>query len=149
MFCYKAVGQPADVLIHFSLLPRILNPRHSTKTVLWCAHNSKTFIIVETMKLILGITTPALIDHTTASVLQHIRIAGDGVIPASQSTWGDTGGTLMKTWNSNNHQITWGVFGAALSALKEYTNEYGWGTASFTIFDGVKEVGEGYVVSAD
>lgn len=53
----------------------------------------------------------------------------------------------MKTWNSNNHQTTWGVMGATLGALREFMNEYGWGAARFTIFDGVKEIGEGIVAS--
>lgn len=100
------------------------------------------------LHLIPGAATATLIDETIASVLQHIRLAGDGVIPNGMSTWQGTGGAFMKTWNSNNHQTTWGVFGAALGALREFQSEHGWGAASFTIFDGVNEVGKGYIAEA-
>lgn len=98
--------------------------------------------------LIPGVAVPALIDETMASVLQHIRLAGDGVMPGGMATWQGYGGAYMKAWNSNNHQTTWGVFGAALGALREFQNEHGWGAADFTIFDGVKEVGQGYIGGA-
>ena len=97
------------------------------------------------VQLVPGISIASLIDETTASVLQHIRIAGDGVIPNGVATWHGTEWTIMETWNSKNHQTTWGVLGAALDALKDFMNENGWGAASFTVFDGVREVGEGYV----
>ena len=98
--------------------------------------------------LIPGVSVTALIDETTASVMQHIRIAGDGVIPNGVATWQGIGGAFMKTWNTNNHQTTWGVLGAALGALKNYMSEHGWGAASFIIYDGVKEIGEGFVALA-
>lgn len=58
------------------------------------------------VQLVPGIAIATLIDETTALVLQHIRIAGDGVIPNGVATWHGTEGTIMETWNSNNHQTT-------------------------------------------
>lgn len=84
--------------------------------------------------LIPGVAVAALIDETMASVLQHIRLAGDGVMPGGMAIWQGYGGAYMKAWNSNNHQTTWGVLGAALGALREFQNEHGWGAAGFTIF---------------
>ena len=48
--------------------------------------------------------------------------------------------------NANNHQLTWGVVGAAIHALSNYMlTENNAGTATFTIFDGNTEVGFGSV----
>lgn len=55
---------------------------------------------------------------------------------------GDNGLALM-TWNTNNHQQTYGVVGAAVSALMDFMRERGAGEASFSIFDGGREVGAG------
>ena len=53
-------------------------------------------------------------------------------------------GLVLKVANSNNHQATWGVLGAALTALQDYMrSQDAWGTAEFTIFDGKYEVGKG------
>lgn len=48
--------------------------------------------------------------------------------------------------NSNNHQITWGVMGAALSALEDFMNyNQVWSAATFSIHDGHDQVGVGIV----
>ena len=56
----------------------------------------------------------------------------------------DERGLALNVVNSNNHQTTWGVLGAALTALEDYMQSMDkWGTAEFTIFDGTNEVGKG------
>ena len=61
--------------------------------------------------------------------------------------YGDAGvanGVELETWDSNNHQQTWGVLGAALEALDDYMRvRGGYGAAQFTILDGQNEVGVG------
>lgn len=48
--------------------------------------------------------------------------------------------------NGNNHQLTWGVVGAAIQALSNYMlTEANAGVATFTIFDAGTEVGFGSV----
>ena len=49
----------------------------------------------------------------------------------------------LLTWDSNNHQQTWGVLGAALEALEDYMRGAGYGQVLFTIVDGPNQVGEG------
>lgn len=53
---------------------------------------------------------------------------------------------VLKVWNSNNHQITWGVLGNALWGLREYMQEKDvWGSAVFQVWDGSNWVGSGMV----
>ncbi|KAA6406659.1 MAG: hypothetical protein FRX48_09591 [Lasallia pustulata] len=53
--------------------------------------------------------------------------------------------------NSNNHQQSWGVVGAALAALRNFLvsldtiNPGGNGGVQFTVFDGANEVGQGTI----
>jgi len=49
--------------------------------------------------------------------------------------------------DANHHQLTWGVLGAALQAVKEYMSQSGnsFGTAYFSIFDGDNQTGKGSI----
>ena len=61
---------------------------------------------------------------------------------------GENGQSLV-TWDMNNHQHTYGVLGAAVSALMDFMRERGVGEAVFSIFDGGNEVGAGLLGGAD
>ena len=53
-------------------------------------------------------------------------------------------GLQLHAWNENNHQMSWGVLGAAIQAVLDcMVNIREWGTASFSIWDGDTEVGFG------
>ena len=43
--------------------------------------------------------------------------------------------------NTGNHQLTWGVMGAAVEALTNFMVLYGFGPAVFLIYDGGNLVG--------
>ena len=47
--------------------------------------------------------------------------------------------------NSDNHQTTWGVLGAAVTASENHMSQNYYGAASFTIIDGMVEVGKGVI----
>lgn len=55
------------------------------------------------------------------------------------------GGVGVNAWNADNHQLTWGVLGAALTALLDYMRIFGNGAITFNIFDGTHMVGHGTV----
>ena len=79
------------------------------------------------------------------SVVAHISTSGDGLVPAGmfQVSNGATGMELLCV-NAENHQITWGVLGAALNALEDFMNSNQiWSAATFGIFDGENQVGVG------
>lgn len=69
---------------------------------------------------------------------------GDGLLPAGVFDYSGDGGLNVYTVNTNNHQQTYGVLGAAIEGLSHWmimTGEYG--AAHFVIFDGANEVGQG------
>ena len=74
-----------------------------------------------------------------------IQSQGDGVIASGRYTGEVTGNSCgIVMWNTNNHQLTYGVAQAALAALRNYMsqeNNYGW--LLFDIWDGDNQVGAG------
>lgn len=53
-------------------------------------------------------------------------------------------GLALHVWNINNHQVTWGVLGAALVGLQDFMRAKAvWAEASFYVYDGGVEVGAG------
>lgn len=80
-----------------------------------------------------------------AFVQQALLSVGDG--PIQTGTVDYHGPYLMafRTWNTNNHQQTYGVVGAAIAALRGYMAAHGYGSATFDIFDGANEVGAGVI----
>ena len=74
----------------------------------------------------------------------HIAAAGDGVIASGR--WNlEVNGIGMTTVNTNNHQQTWGVLGAAVEGLSHYfyNHQDGFGAVYFYVFDGGNEVAQG------
>ena len=84
-----------------------------------------------------------------AYVQQALLHLGDGVIQAGGVDYNGPSSMNFQTWNTNNHQQTYGVLRAALAALSDYMNRYGYGAATFSIHDGDNEVGAGLIGLAD
>ena len=85
-----------------------------------------------------------LLDAAGAAVNDHIYTAGDGVIPEGVIEYRSSG-LILLSQNSNNHQQTWGVLGAAISALTDYMlaqKEQGYGPSfvDFVVYDGPNQV---------
>ena len=51
----------------------------------------------------------------------------------------------VHVWNTNNHQVSYGVLGAVLSSIIEFMEAHGWGAATFEIWDGQILVGGGAI----
>lgn len=122
--------------------------RHSTKTVLWCAAESSTYIILTLGSEIVGHAVPDILDDAYDALKRHIDILGDGPIPDGFFLWESIYGPRLSTWNSNNHQQTFGVLAAAISALTNYMRTKYFGAVTFWIFDGTHEVGKGTISSS-
>lgn len=84
--------------------------------------------------------------------VSHIHAQGDGLLyPLPTGIIGtifnlhDSASQLTLTFaNANNHQTTWGVLGAACSALKEFVAERGsFSEMTFAVYDGVNQVASG------
>lgn len=69
---------------------------------------------------IAGDTVPFMLTDAYNAVLRHIADIGDGLIPGGVWSYADFG-LRIAFQNVNNHQQTWGVIVAAMSALLDYT----------------------------
>lgn len=90
----------------------------------------------------------SLLDDAYSTILGHKAIWGDGVVAGGLFQWAGAETLMLRVRNTNNHQLTWGVLGAAIDALAEYMNQAvtGPGESWFSIFDGENEVGTGTIM---
>ena len=69
---------------------------------------------------------------------------GDAIIGNNGNVqWATAQGLTFRTWNTNNHQLTYGVLAAAMVALCSFMEGTSFGTVKFTIYDGDHEVAAG------
>lgn len=95
--------------------------------------------------LIAGNAVSDLLDTAWVTAMTRINNQGDNVIDHGIFELIGPTGLLLRVSNSNNHQITYGVMGAACMALVQYMTTTAFGAATFHIFDGVTEVGKGEI----
>lgn len=92
-----------------------------------------------------GNAVRSVLHSAYAEVVMGIFHNGDGVIPGGMFHKAGPDNIALRTMNSNNHQITYGVLGAAIAAVEAYMNNHYFGGASFTINDGMTEVAKGVI----
>lgn len=119
--------------------------RKSTNTVLWCAPNSNTYIILTMTGAAAETAVLNLLNVAAGYMEESIRQHGDLVIPGGGVSYDSITGVSFSTSNSNNHQQTYGVLAAAIEALKDYMGRNYYGKATFYIYDGFSEVGQGKI----
>lgn len=122
-----------------------LETRKSTNTVLWCAANSKTYVIFTMTQVVSERSIESALNTAAAHMAQYFNQIGDAVITKGSVEFYGGNGVFFKSWNVYNHQQTWGVLAAAIAALKDYMSHSSYGAASFNIFDGRNEVGQGTI----
>lgn len=92
-----------------------------------------------------------LLGEAFTAILNNVQAHGDGLVPTGVFSFygpavGGHMGCSLHVWNTNNHQITWGVLGAALNALWEYMYANArHGGADFEIYDGPNQVALGAI----
>ena len=92
-----------------------------------------------------GNAVESLLANAVAGVLNRILQVGDGVIDHGTYTQVGANAVSLQVWNANNHQTTYGVLGAALSALLQWMHQNDFVAVSFGIYDGNNQVGNGVV----
>ena len=118
-----------------------------TDTQVWCGLGSRTFIMVRVVSAIPGPAVYSVLENAYDAILNVINTVGDGVIRSGSYRYVSQGLELY-TENTNNHQQTWGVLGAAVSALQQYMESVEWNqgdpaSVQFSIYDGANEVAMG------
>lgn len=133
-FCMriKADAHPSSTFHPRSLATGSLEARKSTNTVLWCAPNSRTYIILTMTRLASGSFVESALDTAAGYVAQYVNQIGDAVINEGSVDFYGGNGVFFNSWNVNNHQQTWGVLVAAIAALKDFMSRNYYGGASFT-----------------
>ena len=91
-----------------------------------------------------GTVIRELLDEAYSYVQGTISLLGDGLVPGWGMNWARHGFSV-RAKNANNHQITMGVLGAAIDALRDYVVKEGGGTLTFDIYDGENQVGIGSI----
>lgn len=110
----------------------------------WCDRHSATYIIVSIAYSLPGGGLGSLLEAVSMACVGHVQQSADGPIPTGELSYliPQRGATVaMHAWSTNNHQLTYGVLGAAIRTLKEYFDSTEWGAATMQIWDGVNEVG--------
>ena len=96
-----------------------------------------------------------LLDEAYELAVSRIATYGDTVVTNSLAygmigaiVYLQSSGTVLRIANANNHQTTWGVLGAAMSALSNFVKEHGgFDRADFVIFDGENKVAMGEITT--
>ncbi|KAA6414976.1 MAG: hypothetical protein FRX48_01727 [Lasallia pustulata] len=115
-FCSNAPQTKAG-----TLLPR------DRPTTIWCTPGSSTWLELSFMRRIPGPFILEILDQAHAFILSEIAGAGDGVILGGMFNWYGRQGTALSLLDTDNHQCTWGVLGAAVAGLAEFMREGGMG----------------------
>lgn len=112
--------------------------------VAWCAPHSRTYVILTLTHVLAGNTISRILEDSYSMVLGRLDSVGDTVISHGLFNW-EYQGHSLRVWHANNHQTTWGVLGAAIEAIDDFMFQYGFAGATFYIYDGGNEVGEGII----
>lgn len=124
---------------------RDVAPRKSTTTVLWCAPDSQTYVVLRITQALPALVMQSMLTLSHKYALDYLTLLGDGLIPHGMVNWVGDDDLLLTVKNAANHQVTWGVLCSALVALSDYMSGFGYGAATFGIFDGGTQVGQGTI----
>lgn len=119
--------------------------RTDPKPEIWRAQGSQTYIAITPVYRIGGAAIVQMIDAAAMQVYSYLSDVGDGPIRGGHFSWDGDHGLSLNAWSANNHQTTYGVLEAAIRALTSYFHAHGYGRATFLIYDGKNQVGEGIV----
>lgn len=131
----------------------LLSRDEPSPRIVWCAPYGSTFVSLVAFHVIppsaSGIHNDVLATLYTAWDIArtHVDRSGDGIIGhnGGYTLVGDAG-IRLSAWNVNNHQLTWGVLGAALMAVMDYMRVKDWyGAVTFDIYDGVNKVATAFL----
>ena len=87
-----------------------------------------------------------LLNEAYQDIMTHVLNVGDGLVQGGSFTFYGGQGLVLRVWDTNNHQATYGVLGAAMHALWDYMNsQTTFGAGAFVIYDGAVEVGKGTI----
>ncbi|MCJ1299889.1 hypothetical protein MMC08_002683 [Hypocenomyce scalaris] len=125
--------------------PSLVYPR-ANDPVVWCTPGTQTYLIITFVSQLPGSLVLKLLSDAYNTLVTQIAQNGDDVIPSGEFDYSGDGSLSLYTVDTNNHQQTYGVLGAAIEGLSHWMMSSGnYGAAHFIIFDGANEVAQGTV----
>ena len=100
-------------------------------------------VILTLLQEIPGLSIPDLFVATLNEVKVHV--VHDGLLPRGSVTIPGHSGNSLHAYNAGGHEITWGVLGAAVEALQDWSQNNAYGQMTYAIYDGPNQVGEGWI----
>lgn len=87
-----------------------------------------------------------LFANAIADIRQHIYIMGDSLVQGGSFSFFGEDNMVLRIHDTNNHQTTYGVLGAAVMALWNFmTTQNQFRAGNFQVYDGPNMVGQGFV----
>lgn len=116
--------------------------------IVWCAPVSRTSVVVSGPSALPSRRwrVRALLQDAYIFVADLVKVQGDSVVAGGAFHFLGTDKLFVNTWIVNNHQMTWGVLGSALTVLEDFMlHNQLFTEAAFTIWDGSNQAVEGVV----
>lgn len=107
--------------------------------------NSQTYILLRTSTSIATRIGQSLLATAIADVVNSLHVQGDGLLHGGRFTYLGRNAVALYVANANNHQTTYGVLLAALTAVQTWMQSNSWMSCAFDIYDGNNMVGEGTI----
>lgn len=92
-----------------------------------------------------GFRVPFLLSEAIGAIIDHIDASSDEALEVGRHFRWDFSNLAVNTWNTNGQHTSWGTLRDALKALFSAMERNYFGIARFTIYDGVREVGQGTI----
>ena len=123
-----------------------LSPRKSTDTILWCPKEAQPYVIFTPQQLMpRGSSFVELLLQIYNYIVATIASSGNSLIEDGHFMSVAEDGTVLYVEDPGSEQLTWERFGFGLSALLDWMNKNGYRSVNFSIRDGYREVGIGYI----
>lgn len=110
-----------------------------------CVPDTQVYVVITLGIQLGGETVRSLLENASRYILNLIMRQGDGVLHNGMFNYPGMNHATLQVWNANNHQTTYMVLGGAISALHTWMSNNGYTSASFGIFDGENQVGNGVI----
>ena len=112
-----------------------------------CVPGTQVYVILTIGISIGGSIVRNLLQNAAFEVLHTMLQQGNrnGLLQNGMFNFEGANSASVQVWNANNHQTSYGVLADALSALNDWMGNHQYTLASFGIYDGMNQVGNGVI----
>lgn len=132
---------------HHDRIPRPINHPNQDYIIVGVP-NTQIHVAITTGIQLTAVVVSNLLLSAMGNIVNRILQTGDGNLEHGMFNQVGANAVSVQVWNANNHQTTYGVLGGVLGALHEWMVDHQFTAASFGIFDGANQVGNGVINGA-